>query len=80
MCVQVWPSSVDLYMPSPNETEKLAKYEEWNAKYASAAGKAEVIVAKQRHGSTGKVRLKFDSRITKFSDAVDDGYLPEMRT
>jgi replicative DNA helicase len=65
--------------PMPNETEKLAKYEEWNAKYASAAGKAEVIVAKQRHGSTGIVRVRFDGRITKFSDAVDDGYMPEKR-
>jgi replicative DNA helicase len=46
---------------------------------ARAYGRAEVIVAKQRHGATGKVRLKFDSRITKFSDAVDEGYLPELR-
>jgi replicative DNA helicase len=44
-----------------------------------AYGRAEVIVAKQRHGATGKVRLRFDSRITKFSDTVDDGYLPEAR-
>jgi replicative DNA helicase len=44
-----------------------------------AYGKAEVIVAKQRHGATGKVKLKFDSRITKFSDLADDAYLPEMR-
>ena len=51
-------------MPSPNETEKLAKYEEWNAKFAAAAGKAEVIVAKQRHGSTGIVRVRFDGRTT----------------
>src|SRR5437762_2185079 len=65
--------------PMPNETEKLAKYEEWNAKFASAAGKAEVIVAKQRHGSTGIVRVRFDGRITKFSDTVDEGYLPEVR-
>ena len=65
--------------PMPNETEKLAKYEEWNAKFAAAAGKAEVIVAKQRHGSTGIVRVRFDGRTTKFSDAVDEGYLPEMR-
>ena len=42
-------------------------------------GLAELIVAKQRHGATGKVRLKFDSRITKFSDLVDDAYLPEVR-
>jgi replicative DNA helicase len=44
-----------------------------------AYGRAEVIVAKQRHGATGKVQLRFDSRITKFSDAADDTYLPEMR-
>ncbi len=51
----------------------------WQEEMARAYGRAEVIVAKQRHGATGKVRLKFDSRITKFSDAVDEGYLPEMR-
>ena len=43
-------------------------------------GRAELIVAKQRHGATGIVRMRFDSRITKFSDPVDEGYLPEMRT
>ena len=48
----------------------------WTAIY----GLADLIVAKQRHGATGKVRMKFDSRITKFSDAVDDAYLPEMRS
>jgi replicative DNA helicase len=52
----------------------------WREEMERAYGKAEVIVAKQRHGSTGKVRLKFDSRITKFSDAADEGYLPEMRS
>lgn len=65
--------------PMPNELEKQSKYEEWKAKFDSAAGKAEVIVAKQRHGSTGIVRVRFDGRITKFSDAADEGYLPEMR-
>jgi replicative DNA helicase len=38
--------------------------------------KAELIIAKQRHGATGKVRLKFESNITKFSDYIDDAYLP----
>ena len=51
----------------------------WQEEMARAYGKAEVIVAKQRHGATGKVRLKFDGRITKFSDPADEGYLPEMR-
>jgi replicative DNA helicase len=31
-------------------------------------GLAELIVAKQRHGATGKVVLKFDPTITRFSD------------
>jgi replicative DNA helicase len=35
-------------------------------------GLCELIVAKQRHGATGKVKLKFESRITKFSDLADD--------
>jgi replicative DNA helicase len=43
-------------------------------------GTAELIVAKQRHGATGKVRLRFDAKITKFSDPGDEGYLPEMRS
>jgi replicative DNA helicase len=33
---------------------------------------AELIVAKQRHGSTGKVRLRFEARITRFTDLAED--------
>ena len=42
-------------------------------------GRADLIVAKQRHGATGTVRMHFESRITKFSDPADEGYMPEMR-
>jgi replicative DNA helicase len=35
-------------------------------------GLAELIVAKQRHGATGKVRLRFESRITRFTDLADE--------
>jgi replicative DNA helicase len=74
---------VEVEMPTPEEAEKnpnqRQKYEEWDSKYQSVKGKAEIIVAKQRHGSTGIVRVRFDGRTTKFSDAVDEGYLPEMR-
>ena len=40
---------------------------------------AELIVAKQRHGATGKVKLKFEAKITRFSDHADADYLPEAR-
>jgi len=45
----------------------------WAADMERVHGLAELIVAKQRHGATGKVRLRFESRITRFSDlAADD--------
>ncbi|KQM67930.1 replicative DNA helicase [Sphingomonas sp. Leaf17] len=40
----------------------------WAAEMERVYGLAELIVAKQRHGATGKVRMKFDPTITKFSD------------
>ncbi len=48
------------------------EHEQWVAAMERVHGIAELIVAKQRHGATGKVRLKFESRITKFSDLADD--------
>ena len=44
----------------------------WAAEMERVHGLAELIVAKQRHGSTGKVRLRFESKITRFSDLADD--------
>ena len=40
----------------------------WAADMERVYGLAELIVAKQRHGATGKVVLKFDPTITRFSD------------
>lgn len=44
----------------------------WAADMERVYGLAELIVAKQRHGSTGKVRLRFEPKITRFSDLADD--------
>ena len=44
----------------------------WAAEMERVYGTAELIVAKQRHGSTGKVRMRFESRITRFSDLADE--------
>ncbi len=40
----------------------------WAADMERVYGLAELIVAKQRHGATGKVVLKFDPTITRFTD------------
>jgi replicative DNA helicase len=69
----------DYYLAAKQPDEDHPDFAAWQEEMGRAYGRAEVIVAKQRHGATGKVRLKFDSRITKFTDAVDDGYLPEVR-
>ena len=44
------------------------RHPEWMDKAARIHGLAEVIVAKQRHGSTGVVELQFDRQHTKFND------------
>jgi len=70
----------DYYLAAKQPADDHPDIDKWREEMARVYGTAEVIVAKQRHGSTGKVRMKFDSRITKFSDAADEGYLPEMRS
>ena len=69
----------DYYLAAKQPADDHPDAEEWRQSMERAYGKAEVIIAKQRHGATGKVKLKFDSRITKFSVLADEAYLPEMR-
>ena len=68
----------DYYLASKQPGDDHPDFAAWQEEMARAYGRAEVIVAKQRHGATGKIHLKFDSRITKFSDPADEGYLPAM--
>lgn len=46
----------------------------WQAEMEKVFGLAELIVAKQRHGATGKVRLRFEPKITRFSDLAEGEY------
>lgn len=46
----------------------------WQAEMERVYGLAEVIIAKQRHGATGKVRLRFEPKIIKFSDLAPGDY------
>ncbi|WP_375692781.1 replicative DNA helicase [Bartonella sp. AP213QHHD] len=62
-----------------NEEPKLGSLEhtKWQEIMDKAFGKADVIIAKQRHGPTGIVPLAFQSDFTRFSDLADSNYLPE---
>jgi len=45
-----------------------AAVEEWQQKMAQVHNKADLIVAKQRHGPTGTIPLFFESAFTRFAD------------
>ncbi|WP_324750684.1 replicative DNA helicase [Sphingomonas sp. LY54] len=62
-----------------DDASTIAAFDEWQRAMGEAHGKAELIIAKQRHGATGTVTLKFDAKITRFSDLIEDHYLPEVR-
>ena len=70
----------DYYLASKKPDDDHPDIAQWREEMDRIYGRADLIVAKQRHGSTGTVRMKFDSRITKFTDAAEDAYLPEMRS
>lgn len=63
-----------LKQPDPEDADKHLK---WREKAEKIFGLAEVIVAKQRHGSTGTVPLTFHKSTTKFADRAPDEYMPE---
>jgi len=69
----------DYYLAARQPADDHPDFAEWQEEMGRVYGLAEILVSKQRHGATGKVRVKFDSRITKFSDRVDEGFLPEER-
>ena len=62
-------------MRKPLESDR-EKFAQWLGDADKVAGKAEVIIAKQRHGPTGTVELQFDGSITKFSNLAASDHLP----
>jgi replicative DNA helicase len=69
---------VQRQQPNAHATDRegIEKYEAWQRRLETVANKAEVLIAKQRHGPTGNVPLIFDAALTAFRDAevthVDD--------
>jgi replicative DNA helicase len=66
----------DYYLKNREPKAGTDDYLKWEASMAEAQGKAEVIVAKQRHGPTGTVSLGFQGEFTRFFDLADGERLP----
>jgi replicative DNA helicase len=54
-------------MRKPSE-QNSDKFTQWLADGNRVVGKAELIIAKQRHGPTGTLELQFESALTRFSN------------
>ena len=67
-------------IPTQREGEAKEKfdlrYQEWFQRCQSVHNKAEVIIAKQRHGPIGNVHLQFDANFGQFND-LEPGNYPE---
>lgn len=70
--------------PTQRASETGERFSERQASYddrlEQARNRAEVIVAKQRHGPIGSIELHFQGEFTQFSDMVSDDHLPDVRS
>lgn len=67
----------EYYLQSKEPREGTPEHLAWQEEMELVYGKAEVIIAKQRHGPTGTVQLAFEAGFTRFSDLAKEDYLPE---
>ncbi|HVH73905.1 MAG TPA: replicative DNA helicase [Stellaceae bacterium] len=62
----------------PDETEEKYndRYERWQKRFNEVYGLGEVIIAKQRHGPIGTIKLAFDAETTKFDSYMGAEHVP----
>jgi replicative DNA helicase len=62
--------------PDEAESKFSERYQEWRERLEKVHGLGEIIVAKQRHGPIGSVKLRFDAETTKFDNYMASDHLP----
>ena len=67
----------EYYVERLKPNEGTAEFTEWQQKMIQVAGKAEVIIGKQRHGPVGTVPLAFESNFTRFGNLAHEDRMPE---
>lgn len=69
----------EYYLGKAIPEEGTEEYFKWQDKLERVKGRAEVVIAKQRHGPTGTVELHFQGEFTRFSDLAESDRYPEPR-
>ena len=64
--------------PDEAESKFSERYQEWRERLEKIHGLGEIIVAKQRHGPIGTVKLRFDAETTKFENYMASDHLPDF--
>jgi replicative DNA helicase len=64
--------------PEESDEKYNDRFENWRQRCEESYGKSEVIIAKQRHGPTGTIRLHFHGATTRFSNFQPEDHLPEQ--
>jgi len=65
--------------PEESQEKFNDRYASWQERLRSAVALAELHIAKQRHGPTGKVMLHFESATTRFSNHGAKERMPDVR-
>ena len=68
----------EYYLARKEPPEGTDEHQDWQDKMERVHNLADVIIAKQRHGPTGKIELLFDGRFTRFANfgKTQDGEPP----
>jgi replicative DNA helicase len=67
----------EYYVKNRKPKEGTEEFFKWQAEMEQMAGRAEVIIGKQRHGPTGTIELQFEAEVTRFSSIAKEDHLPE---
>lgn len=66
------------YKAQEKPEENTTEHEKWQEEMEQILKKAELIIAKHRHGSIGNIALAFEAEFTRFYDIVNDEFLPKQ--
>jgi replicative DNA helicase len=67
----------EYYVKNRKPKEGTEEFFKWQAEMEAIAGRAEIIIGKQRHGPTGTVEVQFDADVTRFGNLARPDHLPE---